>query len=128
MKINGVHHIALYPNEANLEKVISFYRDVMGFPVVRMWADGKNAMLSCGDNSVMEIVCHPELDNAPIDGAFNHLAFATNDVEEYLEKVRALGYEVTMEPTKLTLGEGYDVLVAFFRGPIGEQIELFKEL
>ncbi len=127
MKINGVHHIALYPNEENLEKVISFYRDVMGFPVKRSWADGKNCMLSCGDNSVMEIVCHPELDNAPVDGSFNHLAFATDDVDEYIEKVRALGYEVTMEPTDMVLGENFPIRIGFFRGPLGEHIELFKE-
>ncbi|MDO4459385.1 MAG: VOC family protein [Clostridia bacterium] len=127
MKINGVHHIAVYPNEANFEKTVTFYRDVLGFPLKRQWDDGHCQMLSCGDNTVMEIVYHPELDNAPIDGSLNHIAFATDDVDEIIEKVRALGYEVTIEPKDLTLGEGYDVRIAFFKGPLGETIELFKE-
>ena len=127
MKINGVHHIALYPNEANFEKTVSFYKDVMGFPLKRQWADGKCQMLSCGDNTVMEIVYHPELENVQLEGSINHMAFATDDVDEIIEKVRSLGYKIMVEPKDVTLGEGYNCRIAFFWGPVGETIELFRE-
>ncbi len=130
-KIQGVHHIALTPTLENYERTVSFYKDVLGFEEVRGWKneDGKGgvAMLSCGDNTVMEIMSTGNTDNMG-DGAFVHVAFACEEVDVVLEDVRKAGYEVTMEPKDLTLPATppYPVRIAFFRGPIGEHIELFK--
>lgn len=129
-KITGVHHIALTPTKANFEKTMDFYKNILGCEVVRTWGDGENkcAMLSCGDNTVMEIMNKGDSDNMG-DGSFVHVAFTTDDLEGLLENVRKAGYEVTMEKTELTIESNppYPVKVCFFRGPVGEHIELFVE-
>lgn len=128
-KITGVHHIALSPAKENYDKTVGFYTDVLGFSQVRSWGDGENRciMLSCGDNTVMEIMNKGESDSAS-DGAFLHIAFQVDEVEELLEKVRVAGYPVTTEPVSVTIASTppYPVRIAFFRGPANEHIELFK--
>lgn len=127
-KITGVHHIALTPTKEDYEKTVDFYQNTLGFDPVRAWGDEVNkcVMLSCGDNTVMEIMNKGE---GPMgDGAFVHVAFSTDQPDEILEEVRKQGYAVTMEPQSLTIASQppYPVRVAFFRGPVGEHIELFK--
>ncbi len=130
-KITGVHHIALTPTNANYEKTVSFYKDLLGFAEVRAWVDGerKFALLSCGDNTVMEIMNTGATDNLG-DGALVHLAFCCDDVDGMVEIVRNAGYEVTMEPKDISLDANganpMPVRIAFFRGPVGEHLEMFK--
>lgn len=127
--ITGVHHIALKPTKGNYDKTVSFYREVLGFKEVRSWGEGEEraTMLSCGDNTVMEILNTGESDCLP-DGPFIHVAFSVDEVEPLLEAVRKAGYTVTMEPKSLVIPSDppYPVRVAFFRGPMGEHIEFFK--
>lgn len=127
-KITGVHHIALTPTKENFDKTINFYKNILGFEEVRAWGDEvKCAMLSCGDNTVMEIMGKGQSDYMG-DGSFVHLAFCCDEVDKVLDEVRAAGYEVTMEPKDISLGgtPPMPIRVAFFRGPINEHIELFK--
>ena len=53
-------------------------------------------------------------------------AFATDKVDEIIAKVREQGYKVTKEPADLELG-GKPIRIAFFMGPVNEEIELFWE-
>ena len=128
-KINGVHHIALKPNKEVYAKAVDFYSNVLGCEIVRQWGEGDESgcMLSCGDNTVMEIL-HGDYDGTKNFGAHNHIAFSVDEVDSFLEEIRAAGYEVTMEPTEVNIGGTYLVRVAFFMGPVGESVELFKEL
>lgn len=127
-KITGVHHIALTPVKEAYDKTVAFYKNTLGFAEVRSWGAGEEraVMLSCGDNTVMEIMNKGE--SLMGDGAFVHVAFSTDEPDALLEAVRAEGYEVTMEPSDVTIASDppYPIRVAFFRGPIGEHIELFK--
>ena len=45
---------------------------------------------------------------------------------EMIEKVRAAGRPVTMEPSDKALGPDYPIRVAFCTGPAGEEIEFFQ--
>lgn len=124
--IDGVHHIALKPTPAQYERTVAFYTQLLGFEVKRSWGDPARPclMLSCGDNTCMEILSGEQ--PAPSHGALDHIAFATSHVDELIEKARQAGYEIAVEPKDLELA-GSPVRIAFCYGPVGEYIEFFWE-
>ncbi len=124
--IEGIHHVAIKPTAEKYEKTVDFYTKLLGLEVVRSWGDPKMPclMVSCGDNSCMEILSGKE--EVLIEGPLAHIAFATRQVDEVVEKVRKAGYEVTIEPKDVVLGD-LPARIAFFRGPTGEIIEVFWE-
>ena len=81
-------------------------------------------MVSCGDNTCMEILSSDS--EIPAGGPLAHIAFATDKVDEIVEKVREAGYQVTNEPADMELG-GAPIRIAFFYGPTHEHIEVFWE-
>jgi catechol 2,3-dioxygenase-like lactoylglutathione lyase family enzyme len=127
-KICGVHHIALKPVPSLYDKTVDFYCTALGCTPVRSWGEGDSraCMISCGDNTVMEILCGED-DGSSKTGNYNHVAFAVDEVDPILEEVRQMGYQVTMEAQNLNITPEYPVRVAFFIGPVGETIELFQE-
>ena len=95
--IQGVHHIAVKPTAENYRRTVEFYTGLLGMETVKSWGDPERPclMISCGDNSCMEILSG-ESDQLPA-GPLAHIAFATDKVDEMIEKVRAEGYEITAE-------------------------------
>lgn len=124
--ITGAHHIAIKPTAAQYENVVDFYTRVLGLAVKRTWGDPQRPcqMVSCGDNTCLEIL--PGEGEAPRGGALDHLAFATDHVDELIQRVRQEGYAIAVEPMDIQLGE-LPVRVAFCWGPMGEYIEFFQE-
>ena len=55
--------------------------------------------------------------------------FTTDNVDELIEKVRAEGYKVTVEPQDVNIPtpEGFPVRIAFCIGAAGEEVEFFTE-
>lgn len=125
-KIQGVHHIAVKPTAEQYEKTVAFYTDLLGMEILRKFGDPQrpNMMVSCGDNSCMEIL-GSETEIAP-GGPLAHIAFATDCVDEIVELVRQNGYRVKTEPKDIDMGENGS-RIAFIEGPTGEEIELFWE-
>ena len=126
-KITGVHHICLKAaGREQWEKVIGFYTQVLGCPLVRSWGEGagSGAMLDLG-NCLLEIFA--DGDGPLPSGVYRHMALATADVDGAVELARRAGCEITLEPTDKCLGADYPVRIAFCRGPLGESIELFQE-
>ncbi len=128
-KIKGVHHIALLTSVEKFDKTVALYKETLGLEVVRSWGEGnaKGIMISCGDNTVLEIMSKEETAKEP-DGVFAHIAFEVDEVDALVETVRNAGYEVTMEPTDVTIKSEppYPIRVAFFRGEMNEHVEFFK--
>ncbi len=127
-KINGVHHIAIKPTREQYEKTVRFYTELLGFPVKQSWGDEKAPclMVSCGDNSCIEILPQQPGFTCPETGPLCHLAFATDKVDELIEEARSAGYQIKQEPKDVFLG-GSGSRIAFLYGPVGEEIELFWE-
>ncbi len=75
--IDGVHHIALKPTTAEqYEKTVEFYTQLLGFEVKKSWETPSALfclMVSCGDNSCMEILNGEE--PAAKGGALDHSLF-----------------------------------------------------
>lgn len=124
-KITGVHHIAVFPTADKYNETVDFYTKLLGFPVTQSWGDGeqKCLMVSCGDNSCMEII--PSEKEHGKDGPLVHVAFWCGDgLDGIVEDVRRAGYTVRVEPQEVELC-GKTVRNAFFYGALGEEIELF---
>jgi catechol 2,3-dioxygenase-like lactoylglutathione lyase family enzyme len=126
--IHGFHHTAL--RTADFDKSVAFYTTVLGLKVRITW--GKNqdraAMIDAGDGNYIELFARAE----PFphqEGTILHFALRTDDCAGMLEKVRAAGAEITMEPKVVVIDSSIGpvpVKIAFFKGPDGEVIELFE--
>lgn len=128
-KITGVHPIALKAMGVQAyERMLTFYHEILGMPLVRTWGEGDQlgAMVDTGAG-MLEL-----FSNAPDElgqGALRHLAFAVEDVDVCIEAVRRAGYTVTMEPKDIVIPSTppYPARIAFCIGPVGEEVEFFRE-
>jgi len=95
------------------------------------------ALLDMGDGSHIELVGSikdtptsaetSQDDKKAFQNPIAHIALATTDTRTVVEHVRQAGYEITMEPRQVDLN-GMGVIIAFFKGPNGEEIEFFQTL
>ena len=127
--ISGFHHVAIkYENEEMFEEAVRFYCGILGFEELLHWGEGaRRAIMLKAGSAVMELFASGRV--AGTTGSINHVAFATPDVDEYIEKVRDAGYSINVEPKDVVLGsEGQmPAKVAFCIGPGGEEIEFFYQ-
>lgn len=125
--IKGIHHIALKcRGTEHFLRTVAFYKDILGIPVARSWGEGDDraVMLDTG-SGILEIFANAS--DMPEEGALRHMAFAVDDTDLCIEKVRAAGYTVTMEPTDIVIAGDYPARIAFCIGPVGESVEFFCE-
>ena len=123
--ITGVHHISLKcGTKEELEKAKDFYLNLLGLSVAREWPNG--VMIDAG-GIMLEIFSHGT--GIRSKGALRHIAFATDDVDEAVARVKAAGYEVFIEPNDLVIPSvpAFHARMAFCYGPLGEEIEFFRE-
>lgn len=123
--IKGIHHVSMKTcNEADYNKTIEFYRDILGLSVAREWVTG--IMFETG-SGLLEIFNNAEdkLDK----GVIRHFAFAVDDVDACVKAVTEAGYEVFMGPKDILIPSNpeFPARMAFCYGPLGEEIEFFQE-
>ncbi len=125
----GFHHVAIRTRD--FDKSFRFYTQVLGFTQAMAWgqAPGRAVMLDTGDGNYLEIFERPTEEWADTDAAILHMALRTSDCDAAIEKVRAAGMTVTMEPKDIDIDakpQMTPVRIAFFKGPDGEIIEFFQ--
>lgn len=123
--ITGVHHISLKcGTKEEFDEVRAFYINLLGFCVFREWDEG--IMIDTG-NIMLEIFSNGA--GIRTKGALRHIAFATDDVDGIIAKVKEAGYEVFVEPNDIVISSEppYLARMAFCFGPLGEEIEFFEE-
>ena len=123
--IKEIHHISMKCNtEEEINKVKDFYITVLGLKIIREWQDG--FMIDTG-NGYIEVFTNADGEHRL--GAIRHFALLTDDVDMVAKKVKEAGYEVFLEPNdKVIMSDPeYPIRMAFCFGPLGEQIEFFKE-
>ena len=110
--------------EEEINKVKDFYITVLGLKIIRKWPDG--FMIDTG-NGYIEVFTNADGEHRL--GAIRHFALLTDDVDMVTKKVKEAGYEVFLEPNdKVIMSDPeYPIRMAFCFGPLGEQIEFFKE-
>ena len=123
--IKCLHHVALRcHDEAEYEKVKDFYLNVLGLKIKTEWSGG----------------CHIDVGNALIEvfkkgaeekekGFIIHYALGVDDIKAVCDTVEKAGYTVFDGPRDVVLPADppMPITVAFFNGPLGEEIELFME-
>ena len=124
----GFHHVAIRAQD--FDASVRFYGETLGFREKITWGEGdkRAIMMDAGDGNYIEIFAGGTPGPKP-EGAIIHFAIRTDDCDAALERARAAGVEVTMEPASIdipSLPEPMAVRIAFFKGPDGEVIELFQ--
>ena len=127
--IKGTHHISIKANgKAAFDETVRFYHEILGMPFIRTWGKGdkSGAMLDTG-NSIMELSAAGD-DNKQ-SGSIRHFALATDNVDLVVERVRAAGYPITVEPKDgcIMSEPPLPIRIAFCVGPCGEEVEFFCE-
>jgi glyoxylase I family protein len=123
--VKGIHHVALKCSSAQeYDEEKKFYSEVLQIPVAREWSSGIMFDTSAG---VIEIF--NDGDGALPQGTIRHFALATDDVDACVKAVSEAGYEVFVDPKDVVIASvpEFPVRVAFCKGPLGEEIEFFKE-
>jgi catechol 2,3-dioxygenase-like lactoylglutathione lyase family enzyme len=136
--IRQLEHAAL--SVANLDRSLAFYRDILGFQLVRVIEPRDDAALGTVvglpgarariahlvfGGQMLELFEYVEPQGRPAtrtqaDLGFSHLGFRTDDAQSDYLALRARGVEFLSEPVEFRPG----VWVAYFHGPDGEVCEL----
>lgn len=123
--IKGIHHVSMKcKNQEEYQKVVKFYNEILEIPVTRTWSEG--IMFDTGDG-IIEVFNNGEGND--IRGVIRHFAFATDNVDECVKKIKEAGYSIFVEPKNVEIQSipTFPIRVAFCYGPLGEEIELFQE-
>jgi len=138
--ITNIEHVAL--SVANLERSLAFYRDIIGFKVVRILECGPEMRL--GDvngmpdstariahlylgNNMLELFEYQNprgkklpSDHKQADHGLIHLGFTSTDARADYERLKEHGVKFFSEPIEFRPG----VWIFYFYGPDGEVCEL----
>ena len=137
LKSGGFHHIAI--RAFDYDATVNFYKDVLGFAHRHGWGtdaradggkDSRACMLDCGDGNYLEVFAGRTTGRTETDpeDAILHVAFRSTDIPGCIERVRAAGMKITIEPKRVVPDNSetpYEFHIAFFIGPSGEIVELF---
>lgn len=133
----GFHHIAI--RATDFEATLKFYIEGLGFRRVYGWGqdgraqgerDSRAVMLDTGDGNYLEVFAggarQPGAETP--EGPLLHYALRTTDCTAALERARAAGATVTVEPKTVPIhgDTPTEFRIAFCKGLDGELIEFFQ--
>jgi lactoylglutathione lyase len=110
---------------SDLEKTISFYKDVLGLEEVRRHTSGRGSklvFLKAPDSDVEIEICKFDESGPIVVGPdLTHLAFEVENLDEFAKKAAAKGYPLSDGPHSTGSGR-----IAFIDAPEGYEIELIE--
>jgi lactoylglutathione lyase len=109
----------------DLEKTVSFYRDVLGLEELRRHTSGRGSQLvflkAPGSDEEIEICKFDESGPVVIGPDLTHLAFEVDNMEKFAKEAAAKGYPLSDGPHSTGTGK-----IAFIDAPEGYEIELIE--
>ena len=109
----------------DLEKTVSFYRDVLGLEEIRRQTSGRGSQLvffkAPGSEEEIEICKFDESGPVVVGPDLTHLAFEVDDLEKFAKEAAAKGYALSDGPHPSGSGK-----IAFIDAPEGYEIELIE--
>jgi len=110
----------------DLEKTVSFYRDVLGLEEVRRSESDRGSKLvflkAPQSTEEIEICQYDASGPVQVGPDLTHLAFEVTDLEAFAKNATTKGYPLSDGPHKTPTGS----LIAFIDAPEGYEIELIQ--
>jgi lactoylglutathione lyase len=111
----------------DLEKTVSFYKDVLGLEETRRHTSGRGSQLvffkAPGSAEEIEICKFDESGPVQVGPDLTHLAFEVEDMDAFAKHAESKGYPLSDGPHK-----GGSSIIAFVDAPEGYEIELIQRL
>lgn len=113
----------------DLEKSLRFYRDFLGFEIVKEKTLDDCKLYYLGNKESgdvqIELTDNFEKPEKYENGkSFGHFAFATDNMSETEKKMKEFGYEWLYEPYELS---AVSSIIAFTKDPDGNEIEFIQK-
>src|SRR5438876_8630705 len=109
----------------NLEKTVSFYRDVLGLKELRRQKSGRGSQLvflkAPGSDEEIEICKFDESGPVVVGPDLTHLAFEVDDLDKFAKEAEAKGHPLSDGPHSTNGGR-----IAFIDAPEGYEVELIE--
>ena len=109
----------------DLEKTVSFYRDVLGLEEIRRHTSGRGSQLvffkAPGSDEEIEICKFDDSGPVVVGPDLTHLAFEVDDLEKFAKEAASRGYALSDGPHPSGSGK-----IAFIDAPEGYEIELIE--
>ena len=110
----------------DLEKTVSFYKDVLGLEETRRHTSGRGSQLvffkAAGSEEEIELCKFDESGPVVVGPDLTHLAFEVDDIAAFAKHSAAKGYPLSDGPHKNSDGSA----IAFIDAPEGYEIELIQ--
>jgi lactoylglutathione lyase len=111
---------------ADLDKTITFYRDVLGLEEVRRSTSGRGSQLvffkAPQSEELIEICKYDASGPVTIGPDLTHLAFEVDDMDAFARHAASLGYPLSDGPHTTSSGS----VIAFIDAPEGYEVELIQ--
>jgi lactoylglutathione lyase len=109
----------------DLEKTVSFYKDVLGLKELRRQKSGRGSQLvflkAPESDEEIEICKFDESGPVMVGPDLTHLAFEVDNLQKFAKEAEAKGYPLSDGPHKSSSGK-----IAFIDAPEGYEIELIE--
>ena len=111
---------------SDLEKTVSFYKDVLGLEEVNRHSSPRGSQLvffkAPGSEELIEICKFDGSGPVNVGTDITHLAFEVDDLNAFTKHAAAKGYPLSDGPTPTSSGS----IIAFVDAPEGYEIELIQ--
>jgi len=111
----------------DLERTVSFYKDVLGLEEVSRHTSGRGSRLvflkAPGSEELIELCQYDPSGPVKVGFDLTHLAFEVDDLEEFAKQAAEKGYPLSDGPHASSSGS----VIAFIDAPEGYEIELIQK-
>jgi lactoylglutathione lyase len=111
---------------SDLDKTVSFYKDVLGLVEVGRHTSGRGSQLvflkAAGSEELIEICKYDASGPVVVGPDLTHLAFEVENLDEFAKEAAAKGYPLSDGPHRSGSGSA----IAFIDAPEGYEIELIQ--
>lgn len=111
---------------SDLEKTVSFYKDVLGLEEIKRSTSGRGSQLvflkAPQSEETIEICKYDASGPVVVGPDLTHLAFEVSDIDAFAKHAEKMGYPLSDGPHRTTNGSA----IAFVDAPEGYEIELIQ--